>query len=99
MPDLTLTVWAHQGLGNVVQVPGQSGGSVSWGNKYGGGYYGATEGYNVQTYFLQLQYTLWSGKPQYMEVVWRGILKKGSPKLDLLEQAPSMTTKMFFQKF
>jgi hypothetical protein len=99
MPDLILNVWYHQDLGNVVHVPGQSGGSINWNSDGGKGSYRSTEGYNVQTYFLQLQYTLWSGKPKYMEKIWRGVLKKGSPKLDLLEQAQTMTKEIFHKKF
>jgi len=99
MPDLTLTVQYWQGLGNTVQVPGQSYGSLNWG-KYGGrGYYGETQGYEVQTYFLLLSFTLWNDAPKYMNKVWEGTIKKGSPKLDLLEQAPSMTSEIFNRKF
>jgi len=73
MPDLTLTVLFDQGLGNVVHVPGQSVGSLNWGNQYGGGYYGETQGYDVQTYFMEWEATIYGqslgwdfkkGKPQ-----------------------------------
>lgn len=99
MPDLTLTVTYWQGLGNKVQVPGQSVGTLNWGNSGGGGYYGQTQGYEVQTYFLVLGYTLWSGAPKYMNKAWEGIVKKGSPKLDLFEKAPSMAAQVFYRKF
>jgi hypothetical protein len=99
MPDLTLTVLYYQGLGNKVQVPGQSIGTLNWANKSGSGYYGQTQGYEVQTYFLVLGFTLWSGTPKYTNKAWEGIIKKGSPKLDLFEQAQYMTEDIFHQKF
>ena len=99
LPDLTLMTHYWQGLGNKVQVPGQSSGVLNWSNSSGGGYYGQTQGYEVQTYFLVLQYILWSGAPNYLNKAWEGTLKKGSPKLDLFEQAPSMTSEIFERKF
>lgn len=99
MPDLTLTVYYWQGLGNKVHVPGQAVGAVNWGNYGGGGYYGKTQGYDVQTYYLVLDYTLWSGSPKYMNKAWQGTIKKGSPKLDLYEKAPYMASVIFWKKF
>jgi hypothetical protein len=99
MPDLTLTLHYWQGLGNVVNVPGQSTGYVNWGKSGGSGYYGESQSYNVQTYFLVLSYTLWSGKPKFMNKTWQGVIKKGSPKLDLFDQAQDMAQEIFYQKF
>lgn len=99
MPDLILTIYFNQELGNVVHVPGQSAGYLNWGNNSGSGYYDETQGYDVQTYLLTLGYTLWSGKPEYMDIAWKGILTKGSPKTDLFKQAPKMTNKIFRKVF
>lgn len=99
MPDLTLTIGFEQGLGNVVHVPGQSFGYAGWGNSSGSGYYSQTQGYSVQTYYLYLGYVLWSGQPKYMDVVWKGTLTKGSPKMNLQEQAQKMTKEIFRTKF
>lgn len=99
MPDLTLTLFYWQGLGNKVQVPGQSLGTINWNNGGGGGYYGQTQGYEVQTYFLILNYALWRSAPKYMNKAWEGVVKKGSPKLDLHDQAPAMATEIFYRKF
>lgn len=99
MPDLTLTAGYFQGLGNVVNVPGQSYGGISWGKKDGSGYYGSSEGYNVQTFMLVLNITLWSGAPKYMNKAWEGTIKKGSPKPDLSDKARQMTADIFLKKF
>jgi len=99
MPDLTLMLFYWQGPAEKVQVPGQAIGTINWGKSGGGGYYGGTQGYEVQTYFLVLCYTLWSGSPKYMNKVWEGTIKKGSPKPDLFEQASSMAADIFYKKF
>lgn len=99
MPDLTLMVSYFQNLGNVVNVPGQSYGTISWGKKSGSGSYGSTEGYKVQTYMLGLDFQLWSGAPKYINKVWEGTIKKGSPKPDLADKARQMTFDIFLKKF
>jgi len=99
MPDLTLMLYYWQGPGNKVQIPGQGVGVINWGNYGGGGYYGQTQGYEVQTYALVLGYTLWSGAPKYMNKVWEGRAIQGSPVLDLFEWAPLMAKEIFARKF
>lgn len=98
-PDLTLTTNFGQGLGNVVTVPGASYGGANWGQYGGGGFYTSKQSYNVQTYVLFLNYTLWAGKPEYREMVWRGSIIKGSPKLNLSEEMESMVSDLFKQEF
>ncbi len=99
MPDLTLTAFSYQGLGNVVEVPGETYGAINWGSKYGGGYYGETKGYEVQTYTMRIAYTLWSGPHKYMNKAWEGVITKGSPELNLQEQAQAMTYNVFLYKW
>lgn len=98
-PDLTLTTTFGQGLGNVVTVPGASYGGANWSQYGGGGYYISSQSYNVQTYVLFLNYTLWAGKPEYNEIIWSGSIRKGSPKLNLSEEMESMVSDLFRQKF
>ena len=98
-PDLTLTTAFCQGLGNVVTVPGASYGGANWGQYGGGGYYISSQSYNVQTYVLFSNYTLWAGKPEYKEIVWSGSIRKGSSKLNLSEEMESMVSDLFKQKF
>jgi hypothetical protein len=99
MPDLTLTVSYFQGLGNVVKIPGQTYGIINWGKAIGGGSYGKTESQEVQTCFLSICYTLWSGSPKYTNKVWQGIIKKGSPILNIQDEAQNMTNDVFLKKF
>jgi len=99
MPDLTLTVIYYQGLGNVVKAPGKTSGILSWGKSLGKGFYEQTQDYEVQTYFQVLIYTLWSGSPEYTNKAWEGVIKKGSPILNLHEQAQDMTYDVFLEKF
>ena len=99
MPDLTLTVFYYQGLGNVVEVPGTASGLLKWGKSLGIGSFNQTQSYKVQTYFLALAYTLWSGPPKYINKAWEGVIKKGSPILDLQDQAKRMTVNVFKVKF
>lgn len=99
LPDLTLTVIYNQGLGNVVNVPGQSFGSANWNKNGGGGYYGSNEGYQVQTFLLSIGFTLWNGKPDYMEKIWFGGTRKGSATPNLEEEMPTMVRDIFWEKF
>ncbi len=96
MPDLTLTVIYYQGKGNVVKVPGKASGILNWGKW---GLYEQKQDYEVQTCFQVLVYTLWSGSPEYTNKAWEGVIKKGSPILNLQEQAQDMTYDVFLEKF
>ena len=56
-------------------------------------------GTTSQPYLLLLGFTLWSGAPKFLNKAWEGTIKKGSPKLDLFDQAQNLTTEIFSKKF
>ena len=91
MPDLILTVGFSQGLGEKVQVPG--------GAFANNGVYSRTDSYKVQTYVLNVSYSLWTVKPPLKEKVWSGAIRKESPTLDLSEQVESMVKDIFAKKY
>jgi len=97
-PDLTLNVGYHVQQG-IVNVPGKSYGSLSLGPYGGQGQYMSHTSYDVTVWTLSVHMVLWTGAPQYIQPVWRGMIVQGSPKPDLMDQAGTMVSNLFKTKF
>jgi len=97
-PDLTLLM-EYEVQQGVVTVPGRSSGSFHVGPYGGGGWLSGHSSYNVATYTLGIQVTLWAGPPEYMQQVWRGVIVQGSPQPDLVDRSEYMIHSLFARKF
>lgn len=93
-PDLTV-MCGYEVQNGQVQVPSQTGAYLG----QAGGYLGSTGSYTATIWGLFIRCSLWSGAPEYRQVVWRGEILKGSATPTLSEQARGMVQDLFKKKF
>jgi len=95
-PDLTFTV-AYGYRDEIVTIEGRRGGYVKWGKNET--YVPPERDRNVKIFNLFIGCVLWTGKPKYMQQVWRGEIYQGSPTPNLIEQSKTMVQGLFREKF
>ena len=93
-PGLTITCFYFERAGQV-NIPAQTAGFIA--ARYGQVISQGAHSVNVYDLFIGCE--LWSGPPEYITVVWRASILKGSPVPDLFEQARNMVHDLFLTKF
>lgn len=93
-PDLTM-ICAFGEQNEQVQVPSQTAAYLG----KSGGVLGSSGAYTATYWGLYVRCALFSGAPEYRQIVWRGEIVKGSSIPGLSEKAKGMVQDLFKKKF